>query len=150
MTTTAAQLDALTTVHEKISVSIRTINVITANHKLRMKKYRVMGEKQMNQVVSFKSEVKSEQNNTLKVVSSGVREIQAETVAMKLEKNDKLLDMSVKQRTLKISHASAVVDKNVTIYTVKRASRETVHWEAKLTKDIRVAMKNTNSNKLKI
>ena len=75
-----------------------------------------------------------------------MRKFQAETVAIKLENNDKLLDMAIKQRTLKRSHASALVDKNVIIATVKRVSRETVEREAKLTKDVRVAMKNTNSN----
>ena len=45
---------------------------------------------------------------------------------MKLEKISKLLDMVVKHRTLKISHASALVDKNVTVATVKRDSRDTV------------------------
>ena len=67
-------------------------------------------------------------------------------MAIKLEKNAKLLDMAVKHRTLKRSHASALVDNNVIISTVKRASRETVEREAKLTKDVRVAMKNANSN----
>ena len=38
------------------------------------------------------------------------------------------------------------MDKNVIIPIVKRVSRETVEREAKLTKDVRVAMKNTNSN----
>ena len=45
---------------------------------------------------------------------------------MKLENNAKLIDMVVKQQALKISHTSALVDKNVTIATVKRASRKTV------------------------
>ena len=67
-------------------------------------------------------------------------------MAIKLEKNAKLLEMAVKHRTLKRSHASALVDKNVIISTVKRAPRETVEGEAKLTKDVRVATKNTNSN----
>ena len=53
--------------------------------------------------------------------------------------------MAVKQRNLKISHASEIVDKNVIITTVKRASRETVDREAKSRKDVRVAMKNTKS-----
>ena len=66
---------------------------------------------------------------------------------MKLENNAKLLDMSVKQRTLKISHASALVDKNVTIATVKRVSRETVEREGNSKKDARVAIKKSNSNK---
>ena len=100
----------------------------------------------MNQLVSLKSEVKSEQKNIPKVVSAVVREFQAETVAIKLDNNDKLLDMAIKQRTLKRSHASALVDKNVIIATVKRVSRETVEREDKLTKDVRVATKNANSN----
>ena len=54
--------------------------------------------------------------------------------------------MAVTQQTLKRSHASALVDNNYIIDTVKRASRETVEREAKLTKDVRVAMKNTKSN----
>ena len=62
-------------------------------------------------------------------------------MAIKLKNNDKLLEMAVKHRTLKRSHASALVDKNVIISTVKRASRETVEGEAKLTKDVRVATK---------
>ena len=66
-------------------------------------------------------------------------------MAIKLENNAKLLDMAVKQRNLKISHASELVDKNVIIATVKRASRETVDREAKSRKDVRVAMKNTKS-----
>ena len=66
---------------------------------------------------------------------------------MKLENNAKLLDMSVKQRTLKISHASALVDKNVTIATVKRVSRETVEKEGNSKKYVRVAIKNDKSNK---
>ena len=65
---------------------------------------------------------------------------------MKLENNAKLLDIPVNQRTLKISHASAQVDKNVTIATVKKASRERVEREANLKKDVRVAIKNSNSN----
>ena len=101
----------------------------------------------MNQTVSLNSEVKSEQKNTPKVVSAVVREFQAETVAMKLEDNVKLLDMAFKQRTLKISHALALVDNNSTISTVKRASRETAEREAKLMKDVRMAMKNANSNR---
>ena len=39
----------------------------------------------MNQLVSLKSEVKSEQKNIPKLVSAMVREFQAETVAIKLE-----------------------------------------------------------------
>ena len=70
-----------------------------------------------------------------------------ETVAINLKNNAKLLDMDVKQRNLKISHASALVDKNVTIATVKRSSRETVEREANFNKDVRVAIKNANSNK---
>ena len=38
------------------------------------------------------------------------------------------------------------MDKNTTIATVKRASIETLEREANLNKDIRVAMKNANSN----
>ena len=66
-------------------------------------------------------------------------------MAIKLENNAKLLDMAVKQRTLKRSNASEIVDKNVIIATVKRALRETVDREAKSRKDVRVAMKNTKS-----
>ena len=66
---------------------------------------------------------------------------------MKLENNTKILEMAVNQQTLKISHASALVDKNATRATVKRASRETVERKDKMTKDVRVAMKNANSNK---
>ena len=101
----------------------------------------------MNQLVSLKSEVKSEQKNTPKVVSTVVREFQEDMVAMKLENNAKVLDMAVKQWTLKRSHKPALVDKNTTITTVKRASRDTVEREAKLTKDVRVEMKNSNPNK---
>ena len=54
--------------------------------------------------------------------------------------------MAVKQRTLKRSHASSLVDNNTTIATVKIASRETVERGDKFTKDVRVAMKNFNSN----
>ena len=68
-------------------------------------------------------------------------------MAIKFENNAKLLDMAVNHRTLKRSHTSALVDKNVIIATVKRASRETVERAAKLTKDVMVAMKNANSNK---
>ena len=39
------------------------------------------------------------------------------------------------------------MDRNSTIATVKRASRETVDREANLKKDVMVAMKNSNSNK---
>ena len=66
---------------------------------------------------------------------------------MKLKKNAKLLDIAVNQRNLKRSHASALVDKNATIATMKRASRETVERENNLKKDVREAMKNANSNK---
>ena len=45
---------------------------------------------------------------------------------MKLKNNAKLLDMAVKQRNMKRSHASEIVDTNATIATVKRASKETV------------------------
>ena len=69
-------------------------------------------------------------------------------VAMKLKNNSKLLDMSVKQRTLNRLHASALLDKNVTIATVKKASRERVEREANLKKGIRVANKNAKSNKI--
>ena len=65
---------------------------------------------------------------------------------MNLNNNAKLLDMAVKQRTPKRSHASALVDNNSTVATVKRDLRETVEREAKLTKDVRVEMKNSNSN----
>ena len=75
-----------------------------------------------------------------------VREFQAETVAMKIENNTNLIDMAVKHQTLKISNSSALVDKNSTINPVERDSRETVEREAKLTKDVRVAMKNYNYN----
>ena len=51
MTATAAQLDALTTVHSKRAVSVHKINSITANHKLGMKEYHAMREIQMNQIV---------------------------------------------------------------------------------------------------
>ena len=99
-------------------------------------------------LVYLKSEVKSEQKNNAKVVSAVVREFQAETVAMKLENNNKILKTAVNQQTLKISHVSALVDKNAaTRATVKRASRETVERKDKTTKDVRVAMKNANSNK---
>ena len=66
---------------------------------------------------------------------------------MKLKKNAKLLDIAVNQQNLKRSHASTLVDKNDTIATMKRASRETVEREANLKKDVRAAMKNANSNK---
>ena len=100
----------------------------------------------MNQLVSLKSEVKLEQKYTPKVVSAVVREFQVETVATKLEKNAKLIDMADKQQILNRSHASALVDNNSTIATVKRASRETVEREDKLMKGVRVEMKNVNSN----
>ena len=54
--------------------------------------------------------------------------------------------MAVKQRVLKISHASVVVDKNATIDTVKRASRDTEKRADNFKKDVRAAMKNSNSN----
>ena len=73
MTATASQLDAVTTVHAKRAVSVHKINAITVKHKLRMKDSRDMREKQMNQLVSLKSEVKSEQKNTPKVVYAVVR-----------------------------------------------------------------------------
>ena len=91
----------------------------------------------MNQLVSLKSGVKLDQKNTPKVVSAVVRAFHAEMVAMDLYNNVKLLDMAVKHRTLKISHASSLLDKNVTIARVKRASRETVEREAELKKDVR-------------
>ena len=87
-----------------------------------------------------------EQKNTPKVVSAVVRELQAKTGAMNIENNTKLLDMAVKQRTLNRSHSSALVDKNASIATAKRASRKTVEREANLKKDFRVAMKNATSN----
>ena len=49
--------------------------------------------------------------------------------------------MSVKQRNLKRSYSSELVDKNVTIATVKRASINTVEREANLKKDVRVEVK---------
>ena len=67
---------------------------------------------------------------------------------MKLRENTKLLDMDVKQRNMKISHASALVDKNSTTATVKRSSIDTVEREAKLTNNVRVEMENTNSNEI--
>ena len=105
MTATAAQLDVLITVSSEISVSVHKTSAIKANHKILMKNSRAMREKQINKLVSLKSEVKSDQKNTPKVVSAVVRGFQAETVAMKIENNVKLLDMAVKQRTLKLSHA---------------------------------------------
>ena len=101
MTATAAQLYAVTTVHAKGEISVHKINAITTKHRLLMKDSNAMREKQKNQLVYLKSEVKSDQKNTPKVVSDVVREFQAETVAMKLDKNAKLLDMAVKQQTLK-------------------------------------------------
>ena len=74
-----------------------------------------------------------------------MREFQAETLSMKLKNNAKLLDMAVKQRTLKRSYASALVDNNATIATMKSASRKTAERKSKLTKNVRVAMKNVNS-----
>ena len=73
MTATAAQLDAVTTVHAERAVSVHNINAITAKNKLRMKDSHAMREKKMNQLVSLKPEVKSEQKNTPKVVSALVR-----------------------------------------------------------------------------
>ena len=73
MTATASQLDAVTTFHSKRAVSVHKINSIASKHKLRMKDSRDMREKQMNQLVSLKSEVKSEQKNTPKVVYAVVR-----------------------------------------------------------------------------
>ena len=86
MTATAAKLDALTTVRSEISISLHNTSAIKANHKLRMKDSHAMRENQINQLVSLKSEVKSDQKNTPKVVSAVVRGFQAETVAMKLKK----------------------------------------------------------------
>ena len=100
-TATSAQVDAVTTFYAKRSVSVYIINAITAKHKLQMKDSHSMREKQMNQLVSLNSEVNSKQKNNPKLVSAVVREFQAETVAMKLKKNAKLLDMAVKQQTLK-------------------------------------------------
>ena len=97
-----------------------------------------MSEKQINQLVYLKSEVKSEQKNTPKLVSTVVKEFQAETVSMMFKNSANLLDMAIKQRTLKIFHTSAIVDKNATVATVNRALRETVGRETKLMKDIRV------------
>ena len=73
MTATAAQQDAVTTVHAERAVSIYKINIIASKHKLRMKDSHSMREKHMNQLVSLKSEVKLEQNNIPKVVSAVVR-----------------------------------------------------------------------------
>ena len=100
MTANAAKLDVVTTVHGERVVSVHKINFIASKHKLRMKDSHSMREKHMNQLVSLKSEGKSEQKNIPKEVSAVVREFQAETVAIKLENNDKLLDMVVKHRTL--------------------------------------------------
>ena len=97
MTSTAAQLDGVKTVHAKITVSVHNINAIPAKHKLRMKESRAMRENQMNQLVSLKSEVKSEQENTPKVVPAVVREFQADTVAMNLNNNAKIIYMSANQ-----------------------------------------------------
>ena len=73
MTATAAQLYAVTTVHAKRSVSVHKIYAIISKHNLRMKGSHSIREKQMNQLVSLKSEVKSEHQNTPKVVSAAVR-----------------------------------------------------------------------------
>ena len=89
--------------------------------------------------------MKPEHKNTLKVVSVVVREFQSETVAINPENNTKLIYMVVKQLTMKRSHASTLVDKNATIATVKRDSRETVERVCNLNKDVRLAMKNANS-----
>ena len=70
MTATDAQLDAVTTFHAEISVSVHNTNAITDKHKLLMKYSHSMREKQVNQLVSLKSEVKSEQKNTPKLVSA--------------------------------------------------------------------------------
>ena len=75
-----------------------------------------------------------------------VREFHAEMVAMNLKNNSKLLEMAVNQQTLKISHELVLVDKNATIATIKRALRETVLRKDKFKKDVRVAIKNDNSN----
>ena len=147
MTATSAQLDEVTAVHSERAVSVYKINAITYKHKLPMKDSHTIREKQMNQLISLKSDVKSEQNNTPKVVFAVVRKLQAETVGMKLENNAKFIDMVVKHRNLKRSHASALVDKDFTIATVKRAWRETVDREANLNKDVRATIKNANSNK---
>ena len=103
MTATAAQLYAVTTVHAKGEISVHKINAITTKHRLLMKDSNAMREKQKNQLVYLKSEVKSDQKNTPKVVSDVVREFQAETVAMKLDNNAKLLEMAVNQRNLNTS-----------------------------------------------
>ena len=147
MTATSAQLDEVTAVHSERAVSVYKINAITSKNKLPMKDSHTIKEKQMNQLISLKSDVKSEQNNTPKVVSAVVRKFQAETVGMKLKDNAKLIDMVVKHWTLKRSQASTLVDNNVTISTVKRAWRETVDREANLNKDVRATIKNANSNK---
>ena len=73
MTATAAQMDAVTPVHDDRAVYIHKTNSIASKHKLRMKDSHSMREKHMNQLVSLKSEVKSEQNNIPKVVSAVVR-----------------------------------------------------------------------------
>ena len=101
MTATAAQMDAVKIVHAKIAVSANKTNSIVSKHKLRIKDSNSMREKHMNQIISLKSEVNSEQKNIPKVVSAVVRTFQAETVAIKLENNAKLLEMVVKHRNLK-------------------------------------------------
>ena len=65
---------------------------------------------------------------------------------MNLKNNSKLLEMAVNQQTLKISHELVLVDKNATIATIKRALRETVLRKDKFKKDVRMAIKNDNSN----
>ena len=54
MMATTAQLDAVTTVLSERAASVHNINAITANHKLPMKEYHAMRDKQMNQLVSVK------------------------------------------------------------------------------------------------
>ena len=72
MTATAAQMDAVTTVHAERSAYIHKTNFVASKHKLRMKDSHSMREKHMNQLVSLKSEVKLEQKNIPKVVSAVV------------------------------------------------------------------------------
>ena len=66
MTATAAQLDEVTTFHTKRAATFHKINVIIDNHQLQMKESHDMREKQMNQLISLKSEVNLEQKNTPK------------------------------------------------------------------------------------
>ena len=72
MTATAAQMDAVTTVHTERAISVHKINYIASKHKNLMKDSHSMIQKHMNQLVSLKSEVKSEQKNIPEVVSAVV------------------------------------------------------------------------------